>query len=56
MKCDIETTVGNRYTELYNSKFLGGCCAIPDPNPNAGYYIGALMICIMMLRVFGYVY
>lgn len=58
MKLDIET----RYienTEICNTKFLGavgGCCAIPDPNPNAGYYIGAIMFVIMMLRILGYVY
>jgi hypothetical protein len=30
-------------------------CVIPDPNPNAGYYIGAFMIIIMTLYVFGFV-
>jgi hypothetical protein len=30
-------------------------CVIPDPNPNAGYYIGALMIVIMTLYVFGFI-
>ncbi len=27
-------------------------CAIQDPNPNAGYYIGALMVVIMVLYIF----
>ena len=30
-------------------------CVIPDPNPNAGYYIGAFMIAIMALYVFGFI-